>query len=862
MKIERIVIAFFAAAFIVVASTVYYAYQNFNIGEQSANTVKHAHTIIDNASQIQFGAEEIENLSDKYTQSHQPGYAREMNQKALLLNTHIQNLLDSVKNSSFEQQQVHELKKLASNMEESIPAEDTVAAAPSETTSVRLNEREELFETITNNIISKANEIINEEAQSLLIWRQSSEAARRNAIADTYYTGGAALIFILIILFRLNRGIQRIKQAETIIREREQRLRKMVEELGDVIFSADYKGLFVFINARLESLMGYTTDELIGKHFSALVQPDWVEKVKTFYNDQFINRVPETRFEFPIITKHGEKKWVEQTAVMVMKGKMVEGFQCVVRDITRRREVEEEIRRTNQFLDSVLENIPNTIFVKDAATLRYLRFNKEAEKLMGYPQEELTGKTDYDIFPKEQADFFTKSDREVLQNRTGTDVPEEPVNTAYGLRWVHTKKIPVYDGQNAPMYLLGISEDITEKKKTEDTIRELNKSLERNIAELKESQLFYRTVAHNFPDGTITVLNSDLNYIFVDGRELALEGLSPETLMGTSYLKRFPEEEREEIKNRLAEIFKGKETSFEIMLSGNYYILHGAPLRANETTIHEILLVKQNINKLKLAEENTKAALEKEKLINELKSRFVSLASHEFRTPLSTILSSTELIEEYIEHVRQNPALIKDKNIQHLKRIKSAIQNMVSILNNFLSLDQLEQGKALTNPQEFNIQNFSKELIGELQGILKSGQEIAYSHRSPNSMVYMDKTILGNVTSNLLTNAIKYSPENSVINYTTIVTKNGLEFSVEDHGIGIPQTEQANLFERFFRAKNTLNIEGTGLGLSIVKKYIDLLNGHISFISRENEGSIFKVFVSNAVRQPADGKKLIKQDPT
>ena len=248
--------------------------------------------------------------------------------------------------------------------------------------------------------------------------------------------------------------------------------------------------------------------------------------------------------------------------------------------------------------------------------------------------------------------------------------------------------------------------------------------------------------------------------------------------------------------------------------------------RTVNTEVTEILLVKQNINKLKLAEENMKAALDKEKLINELKSRFVSLASHEFRTPLSTILSSTELIGEYIEHEGPNPALLKDKNIQHLKRIKSAIQNMVNILNNFLSLDQLEQGKTLTNPMQFDMRKFSEEMVDELQGILKKGQK------------YMDKSILANVTSNLLTNALKYSPENSNINFTTYVSTNGLEFTVEDHGIGIPQTEQANLFERFFRAKNTLNIEGTGLGLSIVKKYIDLLNGHISFTSRENEGSI------------------------
>jgi signal transduction histidine kinase len=212
-----------------------------------------------------------------------------------------------------------------------------------------------------------------------------------------------------------------------------------------------------------------------------------------------------------------------------------------------------------------------------------------------------------------------------------------------------------------------------------------------------------------------------------------------------------------------------------------------------------------------------------------------------------------------MDHEGQTTAFVKDKKIRHLNRIKSAIQNMVTTLNNFLSLDQLELGKVSTAPESFNIQKFSEEIIDKLSEKLKPGQKIDYVHSSAVSMVYMDKAILGNVLLNLLTNAIKYSPENSVVNYATHVNATGLEFTVEDHGIGIPEGEQANLFERFFRAKNTLNIEGTGLGLSIVKKYVDLLNGHISFISHENEGSIFKIFVINAVMPaptPADTPSL------
>ncbi len=836
----------------------YYARENFITAEQSAAIESHTDRIIETAYQIQLNAVAVENSFDKFVLSHRPDYARQTSLNDFALRKSIQKLLDSVKNSSLELKKANELEQLLSDIKKDMPGIDSLSISgfKKEPKLFRAEDPENLM---LNRIVAKASELVTEELQAKTVWRNSVAAARRQSLISNYTSAATSMLVILLVLIYLNRSIKQRKLTEAKIRGSEQRLRKMIEEVGDVIYSSDYRGLFTFINARLEALTGYTTDELVGKHFSFLVHPDWTENVLKFYKTQFENKTDETRYEFPILTKQGKTKWVEQTVVMVRKEDIVEGFQCVVRDITPRKTVEEEITRANQFLDSMLENIPNTIFIKDAKDLSYIRFNKAGEEFMGATSDVLKGKTDYDLFPKEQADHFTKNDREILQNRKGIDIPEEPVNASDGLRWMHTQKIPVYDVQGNPLYILGISEDITQKKKAEDTIIELNKNLARNVAELQESQRFYRTLAHNFPDGTISVLNPDMHYLFVDGRELAVEGLTSKELVGTDYLDRFPQEERNEIKNQLSEILKGKEVTFEIMLSGNYYILHGAPLRATETSVDEILLVKQNINKLKQAEENIKAALEKEKMINELKSRFVSLASHEFRTPLSTILSSTELIGEYIEHVGQNPALIKDKNIQHLKRIKSSIQNMVNILNNFLSLDQLEQGKTPTNPMEFDIRKFSVEMTDELQGILKKGQKINYSHNSRATLVNMDRNILGNVTSNLLTNAAKYSPENSVINYTTTVTASGLEFTVEDHGIGIPQKEQVNLFERFFRAKNTLNIEGTGLGLSIVKKYIDLLNGHISFTSRENEGSIFKVFIANAAQPEANENKVIKQ---
>ncbi len=238
---------------------------------------------------------------------------------------------------------------------------------------------------------------------------------------------------------------------------------------------------------------------------------------------------------------------------------------------------------------------------------------------------------------------------------------------------------------------------------------------------------------------------------------------------------------------------------------------------------------------LRQSEQELRGLYEKEKELSDLKSRFVAMASHEFRTPLSTILSSADLLDAY------NSTEQHEKRLKHSARIKSAVSNLTSILNDFLSLSRLEEGKIQCQLVACDLSDFCQEILDEVGPLLKPGQTLDYNPPQNNTIIWIDKKILKNILYNLLSNAIKYSAEGQAIECRMSITEQELRITIRDYGIGIPEEEQQHLFTRFFRAHNVENIQGTGLGLNIVKRYLDLLDGNISFESATGKGSTFSI---------------------
>jgi PAS domain S-box-containing protein len=246
------------------------------------------------------------------------------------------------------------------------------------------------------------------------------------------------------------------------------------------------------------------------------------------------------------------------------------------------------------------------------------------------------------------------------------------------------------------------------------------------------------------------------------------------------------------------------------------------------------------VKKLEKAQEEVVSALKKEKELNNMKSEFVNIASHEFRTPLATILSSASLIARYCTSEDD------EKRQKHVTRIKSAITNLTEILNDFLSIGKLEEGHIHSIPVLVELEAFCVRLVEEVQGTCKEGQQIHFQYEGLSD-AWLDKQLLRNILFNLLSNSIKYSPADKPVFLKILTQTDQIVIEVTDQGIGIPLKDQANIFDRFFRAENAGTVQGTGLGLNIVSSYVALMGGSISFTSEPEQGTTFYVNLPNSM---------------
>ncbi|MCB9447359.1 MAG: PAS domain S-box protein [Flavobacteriales bacterium] len=619
----------------------------------------------------------------------------------------------------------------------------------------------------------------------------------------------------------------------------------MFETAAEGMLVADHQGTIRLCNPRISEMFGFANDELVGQKVELLIPRRYSTHHPT-HRESFqqhpakrpmgigrkLYALRKDGSEFPVeislnhLTSEGEAMTV-----------------ALITDISERVQAEERVMLEKNRSQSYLD-MAGTLFIVTQENHHLSLINKQACEAVGNTERDAIGKNwiaNYVALNdrKKVADLFNELFRLPAGSRVESEF--EIIGTGGHPRLVAWHHIVLQDSDTKG--ILSSGQDITERKAFQEKLQALNTELEERVTErtkeFEKSQHLYSIIARNFPNGTINVLDRNLAYIFVEGRELYKLGITSKNLIGKKITDRLPLETAEKIINELQGVFNGEPQVIEVQKKENHYILNAVPLPDEDGVISQILVVENNITAQKKAEQDMQEALRKERQLNELKSRFVSMASHEFRTPLSTILSSSGLIEKHLERSGQMNA-IAEKVLPHFNRIRSSVNNLTGILNDFLSLDKLETGGVCIQTKRFAITELAEEVLESFGNLVKKNQHIQYTHTGEEE-VELDPQMLRNIINNLISNAIKYSSEGSLIEFTTGVADEKLTVEVRDHGIGIPDEDKAHMFERFFRAKNAINIQGTGLGLNIVKRYTDLMEGTITFESESGKGTVFTI---------------------
>lgn len=513
--------------------------------------------------------------------------------------------------------------------------------------------------------------------------------------------------------------------------------------------------------------------------------------------------------------------------------------------------------------------------------------NMYIEHQFGYEQGALIGKKIEVLIPQRYAERHARHRNDYNNNPHSRpmglgmelaglkkDGTEFPVEVSLGYYEIEGKR-----------FALAFINDITQRKETEQAIIQLNEHLEEKVKEGSQSlaitveQLSNQMIETERKDAELIRVNSFLNniwnhagaIIFVCDQDGLIQFFNPaaEKWLGYSAsdvvnkMSVIDFHLKSELEKKAAELsvaaHKQVKPDFDVFVTssvlnlGNnqewYYIrkdkskffvsLNFTPLKDAYNDISGFLGIAIDISEKKKAETELLAALEKERELNELKSRFVSMASHEFRTPLSAVLSSAYLLSKYTKAEEQ------PQREKHIQRIVSSVTTLTEILNDFLSVGKIEEGNIQANYRNYDITEQMQEVIHSVQHLLKKGQTINYEHSGKDATVNLDPSMLKHIVTNLLSNAIKFSNEATEVELLTKKTGKKLVLVVKDHGIGIPEDDFQSLFKRFFRSSNVTNIQGTGLGLHIVSKYTELMNGKIACESKLGEGTTFTITFSN-----------------
>ena len=615
----------------------------------------------------------------------------------------------------------------------------------------------------------------------------------------------------------------RWQEAMDALTRSEEKYRQVVENANEAI-AVVQDGRIRYANPQCARLSGYSLPELTAGSFVDFIHGDDRSLVATNYAKRLRGEPADPSYEFRIITRDGLTRWIHINAV-ALEWDGRPATLNFLSDITPMQELQEHLRRSLAERELVLKS--TLVGITFSINRRHLWVNETFARMLGYEAAELVGQLSVGHFP----------DHESYVRFGNVAYPTLASGHPYATEHQQRRK----DGSLIWCQIYGSAVDPSDLSKgtiwtfLDVTDRhELQETLHRSLAE-RDIILKTALVGISFA--------ANRRHLWVNDTFARMLGYDKTELMGQSSLVHFPDRESWEAfgaeayttlgagKPFLTERqFKRKDgTLFWCQVSGN--AVDPADLSKGS------IWTNVDITDRRRAEEEIRKSLEKERELNELKSRFVAMTSHEFRTPLATILSSTELLEHYGS--RLPPEEQKDL----FQSVRAAVERMTKMLDNVLIIGRAEAQMLEFKPAPTDLSGFCEGLAEEMQLTAGARYRLEYSFEGAREPVKVDEKLLRHVLVNLISNAIKYSPQGGPVEFRVRLAGGEATFEIADRGIGIPPEDQARLFETFHRARNVGNISGTGLGLAIVRKSLDLHGGTIRFESAPGRGTRFHVAI-------------------
>ncbi|MFA7419313.1 MAG: PAS domain S-box protein [Melioribacteraceae bacterium] len=712
----------------------------------------------------------------------------------------------------------------------------------------------------------------------------SDGAIKELEIVGTKIQYGEASAILLIA-----RDVSEVRKAFDALRIRDEKLIAIFNALPDIIFTINRDGVFVDYNSSNPQKFLFPPEIFLGKKINELLPVDVAQKVAEnikllfesgqtqqfnyglqvadtlrYYdcwlskknNKEAIAIIRDVTQHIDVINQLAQKNVeIEQSRRAILN--IVDDLQS---EIENRIKVEAALSESKEKYKRLVENSNDILWTLDADG-KILEISSSSKTIYGYEPEELIGKNFIDFVPKDQI-IIDSNGR--IEWGAMADANNRFVHKEGYIVFIKTNSTIIKDENGNTVAITGASKDITK-----EVIANKN---------LRENEEKFRSL---FEDHSAVelLLNPESGEI-VDANKAASEyyGYSIDTLKGMD-ISRINVLSREEIAEKMNAvqkegrgnfIFKHRMASGEIRDVENYsskiviggkvflhsiihditdkkkieyelskYQEHLEVLVEERTqeieTINEQLIREMELKKE--AEKLLQEALSKEKELSNLKSRFISTASHEFRTPLTSVLTSTELIQRYYNKWE------KVKLDEHLDRIKRSVEYLTKLMDNVLTVNKAEAGKIVFTPEKIDLNELCLEVIEELHLRTDEVIDFTYEFVGKEKIFTLDYHQAEHILHNLLSNAVKYSPNGGIVNLSVASDLEKIEITIKDQGIGIPQEDIPRLFDPFHRSKNTIDIKGTGLGLSIVKHAVELHNGKIEVNSTEGVGTTFIVTI-------------------